>query len=183
MTPLDRSLGYRQVTENAALAADEDVDHRPGARHRAAAVRFEAKTGKALRLYVLADGAPGNDGNDDRGTSGEPTLVAYDDEAASAVAASPPLAQTSSGYRGTASDPWRDLQDYKLEGTDATQPGNVVQGARAALDGKDDQTMTLAIGFGRDAAAATAAATGSLGGGFAAAGPPTTPAGAPTWPR
>ena len=37
------------------------------------------------------------------------TLVAYDDKAASAVAASPALAQTSSGYRGTASDPWKQL--------------------------------------------------------------------------
>jgi glucoamylase len=50
--------------------------------------------------------------------------------------------------------------------TDATAPGNVVQGARTGLDGKDNQTMTLAIGFGADGAAATAAATGSLAAGF-----------------
>ena len=132
-------------------------------------VRFEAKTKKALALFVLADVAPGNDGNDDRGISGEQTLLAYDDEAASAVAASPALSETSSGYRGSASDPWRDLQDYSLAGTDATQPGNVVQGARTALDGIKLQEMTLAIGFGRDPGAAAATASGSLAGGFAAA--------------
>ena len=169
VTPLDRTLAFRQVTENARWRLTKTWISDPARDSVLLRVRFEAKTRTALRLFVLADGAPGNDGNDDRGISGESTMVAYDDKAASAVAASPALAQTSSGYRGTASDPWRDLQDYTLERTDATQAGNVVQGARAALDGKDNQTMTLAIGFGRDASAATAAATGSLGGGFDAA--------------
>jgi glucoamylase len=169
VTPLDRSLGYRQVTENARWRLTKTWITDPGRDTVLARVRFEAKTRTALRMFVLADGAPGNDGNDDRGTSGESTLVTYDDKAASAVAASPALIQTSSGYRGTASDPWNDLQDYKLERTDATEPGNVIQGARTQLDGKDDQTMTLAIGFGREASTATAAAEGSLGGGFDAA--------------
>ena len=44
-----------------------------------------------------------------------------------------------------------------------------MQGARTALDGIDAKDMTLAIGFGGDATAATAAATGSLASGFAAA--------------
>jgi glucoamylase len=169
VTPLDRSLSYRQVTENARWRLTKTWVTDPSRHTVLARVRFEAKTRSALRLYVLADGAPGNDGNDDRGISGEQTLVTYDDEAASAVVASPALSQTSSGYRGTDSDPWRDLQDHSLAGTDATEAGNVVQGARTALDGKDNQAMTLAIGFGRDAAAATGAATGSLGAGFATA--------------
>jgi glucoamylase len=169
VTPLDRSLGYRQVTENPRWRLTKTWITDPARDSVLVRVRFEAKTRTALRLFVLADGAPGNDGDDDRGISGESTLVASDDAAASAVAAAPALGQTSSGYRGTASDPWRDLQDFKLDQTDATQPGNVVQGARTALDGKDNQTMTLAIGFGRDGSAATAAATGSLASGFDAA--------------
>ena len=157
VTPLDRSLALPPGDRERPLAADQDLDHRPRARQRAAAAcASRPRPGRRCGCSCSPTAAPGNDGNDDRGISGESTLVAYDDEAASAVAASPALAQTSSGYRGTASDPWRDLQDYKLERTDATQPGNVVQGARAALDGKDNQTMTLAIGFGRDATAATA---------------------------
>jgi len=166
VTPLDRSLGYRQVTENPRWRLTKTWITDPARDSVLVRVRFEAKTRTALRLFVLADAAPGNDGDDDRGISGESTLVASDDAAASAVAAAPALGQTSSGYRGTASDPWRDLQDFKLGQTDATQPGNVVQGARTALDGKDNQTMTLAIGFGRDGSAATAAATGSLASGF-----------------
>jgi glucoamylase len=87
------------------------------------------------------------------------------------VAADPPLKRTTSGYRGTASDPWKDLEaDKRLSVYDATQPGNVVQGARTRLNGKSgNQTMTLAIGFGRSASAAGAAATRSLAGRFVAA--------------
>jgi glucoamylase len=93
--------------------------------------------------------------------------MAADDTSASAIAASPALGQTSSGYRGAASDPWKQLQStQKLTGYDAITPGNVVQGARTQLDGRDNQTMTLAIGFGADAATADANATASLAGGF-----------------
>ena len=36
-------------------------------------------------------------------------LIAFDDAAASVVAATPALHGTTSGYRGTASDPWKQL--------------------------------------------------------------------------
>ena len=75
-----------------------------------ARVRFESLTGDRLQLYVLADPAPGNDGNDDRGVSGNKELVAYDDDAATVVAATPDLRRTTSGYRGSESDPWLALQ-------------------------------------------------------------------------
>ena len=169
VTPLARTLAFRQVTENSRWRLTKTWITDPARHTVLAQVRFESKTKKALRLYVLADGAPGNDGNDDRGISGDATLVAYDDKAASAVAASPALSETSSGYRGTGSDPWRDLQDGSLAQTDATQPGNVVQGARTALDGTKATEMTLAIGFGGDATAATGTATSSLTTGYATA--------------
>ncbi len=86
------------------------------------------------------------------------------------MAADPPLAETSSGYRGSASDPWNDLrEDGRLTGYDASEPGNVVQGARTALDGHKRRHMTLAISFGRDGAGASATAAASLRRGFAAA--------------
>jgi glucoamylase len=94
-------------------------------------------------------------------------LLGYDDAGASAVAASSGLRGGSSGYRGTASDPWRDLRaDGRLRGYDATQPGNVVQGARTALDGVRKRSLTLAIGFGADPAEASATAAASLARGF-----------------
>jgi glucoamylase len=49
---------------------------------------------------------------------------------------------------------------------DATDPGNVVQGALTRLDGRHRRTMTLAIGFGTGADAASATAARSLAGGF-----------------
>src|SRR5215207_8602868 len=166
---LDGTLAYRQVTGTSRWRLTKTWITDPARATVLARVRFEALKGSP-RLYVLADPAPGDDGNDDTGTSGPTTLVATDDAGATAVAADPPLSETSSGYRGTASDPWQDLQDDgRLTGYDATQPGNVVQGGRTALDGRGVQDMTLAIGFGSDAAGATAAAAGSLGSGFDAA--------------
>jgi glucoamylase len=163
---LDGTLAYRQVTRTSRWRLTKTWITDPARATVLAKVRFEALKGSP-RLYVLADPAPGDDGNDDTGTSGPATLVASDDAGATTVAANPPLSETSSGYRGTASDPWQDLQaDGRLSGYDAAQPGNVVQGARTALDGRKATDMTLAIGFGRDAAAATAAATGSLASGF-----------------
>jgi glucoamylase len=165
--PLPGALGFRQVTQTASWRLTKTWITDPARASVLARVKFESRTGKKLRLYVLADPAPGDDGNDDRGTSARGRLVAFDDAAASAVAAEPQLRDGSSGYKATASDPWRDLQaDRRLRGYDATQPGNVVQGARTALDGVRKRQLTLAIGFGANAAAASATADASLTRGF-----------------
>jgi glucoamylase len=163
------SLAFRQTTQGTGWRLTKTWITDPARATVLAHVRFESLTGKRLKLYVLADPAPGNDGNDDLGTSPGGRLVSADDVAASAVAAAPAFKATTSGYRGSASDPWTDLQDGRLTGYDATQPGNVVQGAETALDGTRAKTMTLAIGFGADAAAAQATAARSLSGGFARA--------------
>jgi glucoamylase len=167
---IDGTLSYRQVTETSRWRLTKTWITDPRRATVLARVRFESLTTEKLGLYVLADPAPGDDGNDDQGTSAASELLASDDAGASAVAASPALSETSSGYRGTVSDPWNDLQaDGSLTGYDASQPGNVVQGARTALDGLTAKDMTLAIGFGPDPARASAAAAGSLAGGFSAA--------------
>ena len=162
--PLRHSLGFRQVTKTGRWRLTKTWITDPARATVLARVRFESLSGRPLKLFVLADPAPGDDGNDDRGTSAYDALVASDDDAASAVMAEPRLHATSSGYRGTASDPWTDLQDDKeLTGYDADAPGNVVQGARTELNGRPGRrTMTLAIGFGGDGAAASATASRSL---------------------
>jgi glucoamylase len=168
--PVAGSLAFRQVTQGTGWRLTKTWITDPARATVLARVRFESLSGKPLRLYVLADPAPGNDGNDDRGVGSEGQLVGYDDVAASAVAATPALGATTSGYRGTASDPWIDLQDGHLSNYDATEAGNVVQGARTALNGKPgNQTMTLAIAFGENAASARATAAQSLAAGFTAA--------------
>ena len=145
----DGSLAFRQVTSTSRWRLTKTWITDPARATVLARVRFESLTGGPLQLYVLADPAPGNDGNDDLGTSGSHDLVAYDEAAASAVAATPGLRRTTSGYRGSASDPWRALEAMEnLHPYDAVEPGNVVQAAATALDGKRHQTMTLAIGFG-----------------------------------
>ena len=131
---IDGTLSYRHVTQTARWRLTKTWITDPARATVLAKVHFEALKGSP-RLYVLADPAPGDDGNDDHGTSTDATLVASDEAGATVVAADPPLTETSSGYRGTASDPWRDLQDDgRLTGYDAVTPGNVVQGARTALD-------------------------------------------------
>jgi glucoamylase len=130
-----------------------------------ARVQFTSLTGKPLRVFVLVDPAPGDDGNDDRGLSLGSELVAFDDTVASDVAARPQLRDTTSGYAGSASDPWTDLQgDGDLDATyDATDAGNVVQAARTSLTGRGShRAMTLAIGFGAAQVNARARAAASL---------------------
>ena len=165
--PLRRSLGYRQITRTTRWKLTKTWISDPTRATVLARVRFKSLTGKKLRLYVLVDPAPGDDGDDDRSAPSSRRLLAFDDAAASAVTAEPRLDKTSSGYRGTASDPWHDLQDdRRLSGYEAIAPGNVVQGARTKLDGVRKRRMTLAIGFGSDAAGAAATADASLGRGF-----------------
>jgi glucoamylase len=169
--PVPGSLAYRQVTETARWRLTKMWLSDPARPTVLGQIRFESLTGAPLQLYMLADPAPGNDGNDDRGMSGEDQLVAFDDVGATVLATEPRLEATSSGYRGSESDPWEDLEaDKSLGEYDATEAGNVVQGARIPIDGSPgDQQATLAIGFGPDEASATGAAEVSLTGGFAAA--------------
>jgi glucoamylase len=127
-------------------------------------VEFESLTGRPYKLYVLADPALSNTGDDDRGDG----LVAYDATNASALAASPALRAGSSGYMG-ASDGWTDLRDdHRLDWSyDATEPGNVVQVAETALTGTGRaRHMTLALGFASSADAAARTTASALRGGF-----------------
>jgi glucoamylase len=170
--PIPGSLAFRQITRTSRWRLVKTWVTDPRRATVLARVRFESLTGRPLRVYLLADPAPGDDGNDDRGRSAGGGLLAWDDTAASAIQASPALGATTSGYRGTASDPWRDLRaDLRLDGRyEARAPGNVVQGARTPLTGvRGGRRMTLAIGFGAGRAAAREAARASLAHGFGAA--------------
>ena len=135
-------------------------------------VKFESLTGSAYQLYLLHDPALSMTGNDDTGRTVGQALVSSDGTTASAVATSPGLLDTTSGYLGSASDPWTDLQsDHDLDGHyAASTPGNLVQAGRVPLTGlSGSQNATVSIGFGAKVAAAIATAQSSLDGGFAAA--------------
>jgi len=133
--PLRRALGFRRVTRTARWRLTKTWITDPASPTVLVRVRLQSLTGKRLRLFVLADPAPGDDGNDDRASTQPARLVAFDDSAASAIVARPALRRTSSGYKGAESDPWRDLQaDKRLSGYEAAAPGNVVQAAQTRLD-------------------------------------------------
>ena len=169
--PLAGSLGFRQVTAGHRLAPDQDVDHRSGAPGGARAGPLRVAERQAAAALRPGGSRAGQRRQRRPRDQHRQQLVAYDDVAASAVAATPAFTATTSGYRGTASDPWKDLEaDRSLSEYDATKPGNVVQGARTALTGqRGSQDMTLAIGFGSNASGAGTAAADSLAAGFTAA--------------
>jgi glucoamylase len=130
-------------------------------------VRFESLTKQPLKLYVLYDPSLSNQGDDDSGSNSEAGLVAVDGKAASALVPNRPFARRSSGFLGT-SDGWTDLRsDHTMDWDYETAAnGNVVQTGLTALDGRTERDLTLALGFGADADAATVAARDSLGRGF-----------------
>src|SRR3954454_23506912 len=107
--PLPGSLAFEQTTRTDRWTLTKTWSTDPRQDTVLADVHFQSHTGGPLRLYVLADPAPGDDGNDDRARTLPSELVASDDTAASAIAAFPPLRSGSSGYKGTASDPWTSL--------------------------------------------------------------------------
>src|SRR5689334_12538113 len=162
-TPL-RGLAYRQTTRTSRWVLRKTSFTDPGRPTVLANVTFKSLAGPPLQVFALVDPAPGDDGNDDLGLSLGSELVAHDDAVASSVAARPRLKRTTSGYAGSASDPWTDLQDGKLDNQyDATAPGNVVQAAKTRLTGLGrHQTLRLAIGFAHGVDKARARATKSL---------------------
>ncbi len=167
-----RSLTYRQVdTERAGrwrITKTYVTD--PGRASVVVDVTFESLTRRPYRLYVLADPALSNTGDDDRGTRVGDAMVAYDATHASAISARPALGMSSSGYMG-ASDGWSDLRsDHRMDWSyDAAQPGNVVQLAATSLTGLGhSRHMTLALGFGAAPGDAARTSAASLRDGFPA---------------
>ena len=115
--PQPGSLTFRQTTQTARWRLVKTWVTDPARPTVLANVRFESLTRRPLQVYLLADPAPGDDGNDDRGSAQDSALLAWDDTAASAVIAEPRLQQPTSGYAGSASDPRHDLAaDKSLDG-------------------------------------------------------------------
>jgi glucoamylase len=166
-----RSLTFRQVSTDRAgryrLTRTYVTD--PERHVLLIDVRFESLSGEPYTLQVLYDPSLSNDGMDDSGTSQEGELLASDAKAASALLASPGLTRVSSGYLGV-SDGWRDLQDNATQDWEyrSAPNGNVVQTGRLAVDGREQQQVTIALGFGATVEEARGAARSSLTTGFEA---------------
>jgi glucoamylase len=165
-----RSLTYRQVnTQPGRFRVTKTYVTDPARHVLLVNVRFRSLTGRRLQLYAYYDPSLGNDGMDDSGRSSGEALVASDagSPVSSALIASPAFVRTSNGYLGTPSDGWEDLRDFRMNGRYRAAPdGNVVQTARTSLTGLGRRgQLTLALGFGGDGAAASAARA-SLSAGF-----------------
>lgn len=133
-------------------------------------VTFESLTSVPYQLYALYDPALDNGGEDDSGEVRGNALVATDDgdgKVASALVATPNLAEKSTGYLGT-SGGWQDLKDdYQMDWQYGSSPdGNVLQTARLPIDGVNTQNATLSLGFAPTADGALENAQASLTSGF-----------------
>jgi glucoamylase len=182
-----RSLTFRQTSTTRRYRIVKTYVTDPQRNALVVNVRFVSRTGKRLKLFVLADPALSNGGDDDRSRSVRRALVARDAKAASALLATPRFRRTSSGYLGR-SDGWTDLRaDHRMSWAyrSASRKGNVVQTARTALDGVKRRHMTLVLGFGSTGAKALSTARAALRCARATAARPrvTRPAGTPTSTR
>ena len=171
MTPLDRSLGVPAGDRERALAADQDLDHRPGARQRAAA---GALRGQDRGPRCGCSCSPTRR----RATTGTTTGdlerdACWSPPTTPRQAPSPPRRrsrQTSSGYRGTVSDPWRDLAGLQARphGRHAAGQRRAGRARRARRQGQPDDDAGDRL-RPRRRPPRRAAATGSLASGFDAA--------------
>jgi glucoamylase len=120
-----------------------------------------ALDGRGFDLYAVYDPALGNSRGHDSGRTTGKVLVATDDGAASALAASPPIKAASSGFAGVNDGLTDLLADGRMDWHyRSAAPGSLVQTAALA------PRSTLALGFGPAAGNAISAATSSLRRGF-----------------
>src|SRR4051794_36909689 len=89
VTAVSGSLMFRQTTRTSRWRMTKTWITDPDRATVLVSVRFRSLTGHPLKVFVLADPAPGDDGNDDQGKSLSSALAAWGDEAASYVAARP----------------------------------------------------------------------------------------------
>jgi glucoamylase len=177
------ALLYRQVSRHPqglfTLAKTYVTD--PGRDTLLIEVRLEAQLADRYSIYAIYDPALGNTGGGDTGTAQGDALLADEGnfalhrgasegreqgEMASALAASPPLVDLSSGFAGV-NDGATDLRRHgRMTWRYArASRGNVVQTARLPRA----PAVTLALGFGAAPDLALSNARASLRRGFAAA--------------
>ena len=130
-------------------------------------VRFERLKPGALQLFTLYDPSLSGDAGHDTGATTSTALTSSDTHDAknpvgSALVSSAPFIATSTGYVGTSDGTTVLRGNHTLVPTyGAAEPGNIAQAGQLPLTG-DTTSLTLALGFGPDSAAALKTAEGSL---------------------
>lgn len=166
------ALEYRQTdtAKDGSFRITKTYVTSPSRQTLLIATRFEQLSGTTpLHLYVLFNPSTGGDGNANRGGTVDGMLTSQGGSTSAVLASSLGFGDTTTGYSGTASDPYRQLTaDHRLStlyGSAATD-GNVVQSAEIPVG--RDTSFTLALGFGSTLTDAQGSAAGALGDGFAA---------------
>ena len=165
-----RALVYRQVNtaRSGRYRVTKTYATDPARSTLLLQVRFEVLSSGPYQVYVLYNPSLANSGMGDTGATSDGMLVASDGSVASALASSSGFAKLSSGYSGTSSDGYQDVNaDKRMDAQydTAQTPGNLVQTGEVAVGA--DTTFTLALGFGGSRPEAAVSARASLGTGFA----------------
>jgi glucoamylase len=182
---VERTSDVRGSTSapDARVPAYEQVDESPTGRWRMVRtyvtdpgrdavlvdVRFTSLDDRPYSVYAVADPALSNEGDDDRAAADGAGLVASDGAAALSLAADTGFDDRTVGHLGTSDARTDLLADGDLDARySAAVPGNVVLAGRlTGVTGLGDaQQAVVALGFGADAGAASAAASESLADGF-----------------
>ena len=168
------SLTYRQTSTDEAgrwrLTKTYVTD--PARSTLMISVDFEVLEGGPYELFTLYDPSLAGTSTDDAAPRpvarwSRPTPTSRTGRSPVRWSSSTGFTATSTGYVGT-SDGWTDLADGRLDTTYATAgPGNIAQTGQVPVSGAKT-SFTLALGFGADAAEATATARSSLDTGYAA---------------
>ncbi len=130
-------------------------------------VKFERLKPGALQLFTVYDPSLSGDAGNDSGATSGTALTSSDTHDAknpvgSALVSSAPFIATSTGYVGTSDGTTVLRTNHALGQTyGAAGPGNIAQVGQLPLTG-DTTSLTLALGFGPDSAAALKTANASL---------------------
>ncbi|MFG2196745.1 glucan 1,4-alpha-glucosidase [Streptomyces sp. NPDC048639] len=165
------SLTYRQTTTDKAgrwrLTKTYVTD--PDRSSVLVNVRFKALKGGPYQLYVLFDPSLAGDSGNDIGRSSGDALVTTDSHkdgapVAGALAVSTGFSGTTTGYVGSSSDGWTDLdRHHKLTATHSRAgAGNINQVGRIPVAAGGTTDVTLALGFGGNGKDALSTARASL---------------------
>ncbi|NJP30179.1 MULTISPECIES: glucan 1,4-alpha-glucosidase [unclassified Microbispora] len=161
----EKSLTYQQSTEDLAgrwrLTKTYVTD--PVRASVLIDVKFEILKGGPLQLYALYDPSLAGTAKGDSGRTEKGVLISEDTGVGSALASSIGFTATTTGYAGSASDGWIQLQnDHELARTYESAPqGNITQTAQLPVEGRTIR-FTLALGFAATGEQALATATRSL---------------------
>ena len=162
-----RSLSFRQTSETNTYTLKKSYTTDPERPVVLIDVEFRGRCRALQQLFVYYDPSLNNSGMHDTAWTEDGVLLSSDADKASALVSSEGFGATTNGYAGTSDGRAELTRGYLSTRYARAADGNVVQ--LGEVEGAGRGHVTLALGFGKDAAEALRNARASLAKGFAKA--------------